>query len=135
MGGGGGGGGEKLKSTLAIPLWSYLWLDLTCTPEVGEEFPPAHVGEHHVEEAAVLVAPAQVHQERVVDLLVPRGGGTLTNRPVGKMLVQDAVDRGKCGANGIQCLLCPNSKHSKSMYKIVHYTLFRIHIPWIRIRI
>ncbi len=114
MVGGGGGGGVK---NLEVPLCNYLLLVLTCAPEVGEELPPAHVGEHHVEEAAVLVAPAQVHQERVVDLLIPtRRGGTLTNRPVGEMLVQDVVDRGKCGANGRQCLPCPNSEHSKNMY-------------------
>ena len=38
-------------------------------PEVAEELPAADVGEQHVEEALVLGAPAQVHQEGVVDLL------------------------------------------------------------------
>lgn len=37
--------------------------------QVAEQLAPAHVGEQHVEEALVLGAPAQVHQEGVVDLL------------------------------------------------------------------
>ena len=38
-------------------------------PEVAEELPAANVGEQHVEEALVLGAPAEIHQERVVDFL------------------------------------------------------------------
>ena len=38
-------------------------------PEVAEELPAADVGEQHVEEALVLGAPAEIHQERVVDFL------------------------------------------------------------------
>ena len=41
-------------------------------PEVAEELPAADVGEQHVEEALVLGAPAEIHQERVVDFLRDR---------------------------------------------------------------
>ena len=62
-------------------LSSYLFMEnsakQTCTPELGEELAPADVGEHHVEEAAVLVHPAQVHQERVVDFLINQEIGDL----------------------------------------------------------
>ena len=39
-------------------------------PEVGEELPPGHVREQHVEEALVFGAPREVHQEWMIDLLV-----------------------------------------------------------------
>ena len=41
-------------------------------PEVAEELPATDVGEQHVEEALVLGAPAEIHQERVVDFLRDR---------------------------------------------------------------
>ena len=40
------------------------------TAEVGEQLPPGHVGEQHVEEALVFGAPREVHQEWMIDLLV-----------------------------------------------------------------
>ena len=44
-------------------------VETTGTAEITEQLPTADVGEQHVEEALVLGAPAQVHQERMVNFL------------------------------------------------------------------
>ena len=64
--------------------------------QVTEQLPPAHVGEQHVEEALVLGAPAQVHQERVIDFL--RRKNPMTNVNVNVMTNVEYLNTWNFGA-------------------------------------
>ena len=44
-------------------------VESSCTPKIAEQLPSTDIGEQHVKEALILGTPAQVHKERMVDLL------------------------------------------------------------------